>query len=333
MMRAFNADHSGVRTGIALALEAAAEPCILADPEGRVLWMNRLARAQFGPDLPISIEALEGAERVPLARPVAQALNRPAPVCTRLCRSDGPAGDVFIARCLALPGGPDDRLVLFQGDRSVPPVPVPAPPKPVEAETRDLLRRSLAERESLRREAARLRVLAMTDPLTGLLNVTAFSQAVARSIEAAAAGQGAVLYLDLDNFKPVNDRFGHATGDAVLKTVAARLRSQLRPEDHVSRLGGDEFAICLVGPGPEVTQRIVRRLKAAVSAPLRPAGLSHPIDTLSVAVGAAYWPAEGIAPAALLRLADQRMYDDKFTRRPAPDRARSRAAAPEPRSA
>jgi diguanylate cyclase (GGDEF)-like protein/PAS domain S-box-containing protein len=96
-----------------------------------------------------------------------------------------------------------------------------------------------------RREQARLRLASQTDALTQLLNRTGFEEAARRAL--TEDQRLALLYLDLDKFKPVNDRYGHPTGDALLKAVALRLRHALRPGDLVARLGGDEFAVLLPG--------------------------------------------------------------------------------------
>ena len=106
--------------------------------------------------------------------------------------------------------------------------------------------RMVLEQEATQREMARQ---ARTDPLTGLLNRRAFLE----EMERHAARQdrdnepGTLMFADLDNFKPVNDRLGHEAGDEVLRPTAALLRKTFRPSDLVARLGGDEFAIWLDG--------------------------------------------------------------------------------------
>ncbi|MBW8847693.1 MAG: diguanylate cyclase [Burkholderiales bacterium] len=96
-----------------------------------------------------------------------------------------------------------------------------------------------------RREEARLRLASQTDALTQALNRAGFEEGARRLLAAPAGQHLALLYLDLDKFKPVNDQHGHPTGDALLKAVALRLRHALRPGDLVARLGGDEFAVLL----------------------------------------------------------------------------------------
>ena len=155
----------------------------------------------------------------------------------------------------------------------------------------------------LRELEQRLKHLAFHDPLTGLGNRTLFAQHVETAI--TAESRCAVLFIDLDDFKTVNDTLGHAAGDQLLIAVAERITSCLRPEDHAARLGGDEFAVLLEGVADtEDAQMVASRITDALRVPLRLAGQD-------VRVGASI----GIAPAVaditsdeLLRNADLAMY-------------------------
>lgn len=149
--------------------------------------------------------------------------------------------------------------------------------------------------------------LALEDPLTGLANRRAFESALAPEL-AAAATDSAVLLLDLDEFKEINDTWGHDIGDEVLKTVADRLTETVRATDVVARLGGDEFAV-LVRPAANV--EVLRdRLQAAVSEPMTVRGvLLHPRSSIGVAaVGA------GQLHEDVLRAADVALYARKRER-------------------
>ena len=120
--------------------------------------------------------------------------------------------------------------------------------------------------------------------------------------------QAALLFIDLDGFKPVNDLFGHGFGDAVLCEVSQRLLSMAREGDTVARLGGDEFAILLAGVGStEVAQQLELRAVAAIQTPVQ---LAHREARLSASVGIAVYPGDGAADK-LLAAADAAMYEAK----------------------
>ncbi|MFN4019956.1 MAG: diguanylate cyclase domain-containing protein [Erythrobacter sp.] len=167
-------------------------------------------------------------------------------------------------------------------------------------------------RDSLANENAELSRRADRDPLTGLGNRARFEQAFDAALaEARATGMRvALLYCDCNGFKRVNDTYGHEAGDAVLRSVADRLREVAGDPDAVFRLGGDEFTILLAAPQvAEVAARVSAAAKQAVAAPLRlPGGTELPIG---ISVGAAIFPEDGQTLRQLMRIADMRMYRDK----------------------
>jgi len=132
-----------------------------------------------------------------------------------------------------------------------------------------------------------------------------------------AARQGdhlALLFLDSDHFKQINDSLGHAVGDEVLICVAERVRAQLREHDLVARLGGDEFAVILTPmQSREDAERIAEKIVASMKLPIQLDSGSS-IST-SVSVGIAYYPQDGTDPASLLNAADAAMYQAKRRRR------------------
>jgi diguanylate cyclase (GGDEF)-like protein len=156
---------------------------------------------------------------------------------------------------------------------------------------------------------------ARTDALTGLLNHTAFQEQLASELAAAAETQRplALIALDVDRFKDVNDRFGHHAGDDALRRVAGALRSVVRPDDVCGRLGGDEFMLALPGAGPFAAERVADRLRLALS-----------VAEVTVSAGIAVFPDHATDRDELMRLADSAMYVSK-------QRGRDRAAtyAPE----
>lgn len=157
----------------------------------------------------------------------------------------------------------------------------------------------------------RLAELAVTDALTGLPDRTVLLDRLTRGIEAVELGRScvAVLFVDVDRFKRVNDELGHEAGDQLLTSVAQRLRSAVRPTDTVARIGGDEFAVvCEDLVGPEAAAVVAERILAALAAPL-PLGRHQHRVGVSVGVATAHDPT--VLPEALLRDADQAMYRAK----------------------
>lgn len=154
---------------------------------------------------------------------------------------------------------------------------------------------------------------ALHDPLTGLPNRRSFERALALAIAEAAHQERllAVVLLDLDNFKPINDQYGHEVGDLVLTTIADRLRDALRRSDFVARLGGDEFVLLLGGCQYfEEINPILSKLETAIRVPLRlPNGVNIGIE---LSAGIALYPQHESGNAeVLLRYADQAMYLNK----------------------
>ena len=159
-----------------------------------------------------------------------------------------------------------------------------------------------------RRELSRL---AGFDSLTDLPNRRLFDDRLEQSLrryERNGIGLVAVVFLDLNGFKSINDRYGHTVGDRVLQTVAARIREQVRLGDTVSRWAGDEYALIVEDTSENHVDQLIERLHHRIEAPFELDGLTL---TVSAAIGAAYYPDEAATSAELLELADQRMYENK----------------------
>jgi diguanylate cyclase (GGDEF)-like protein len=151
--------------------------------------------------------------------------------------------------------------------------------------------------------------LAERDPLTGLCNRRAFDDALAELT--SAAEPGALILVDLDNFKQVNDRLGHQRGDEVLRDVAHAIMQRVRETDLVARIGGDEFAIVLPGADPDHAQAVAVDLRDEVRAACRQLPLRVPVDA---SVGVA-WLASGSDDAGeVVARADAAMYRVKRAR-------------------
>ena len=164
---------------------------------------------------------------------------------------------------------------------------------------------------------ARIHHLAHHDPLTELPNRLAFDErAQALMAQAQARGEGlALLFIDLDHFKRVNDSLGHPVGDMLLQTVAQRITATLRIKgddrgaDLVARFGGDEFVLLLAGnPTPAAVQEVADKLLAAIAEPLQVEGESI---SVTPSIGVALHPLHGSTPAELIKHADIAMYQAK----------------------
>ena len=152
------------------------------------------------------------------------------------------------------------------------------------------------------------RLLANTDPLTGTLNRRSFKEITEKKMVMSEVNQRpySMVYMDLDNFKTINDKLGHATGDRVLKTVADTIHTQIRTTDYLARLGGDEFAILLTDIDQEHSETIVRRILARLLDTMKPNGWEI---TFSVGVLTVLSMPE--SSEQLVSLADALMYEVK----------------------
>ena len=162
--------------------------------------------------------------------------------------------------------------------------------------------------EALQRSNARLQQLALYDDLTGLANRGLFLERLKHALEGREPGPLVVCFLDLDDFKAVNDLLGHAAGDTLLRAIGNRLRSCLRPSDTAARFGGDEFAVILEQTGLEEARAIVHRILGVVSDPVRLEG-THVVVHTSIGLA----PTEGrhTDPEQLLAQADAAVYAAK----------------------
>ena len=160
----------------------------------------------------------------------------------------------------------------------------------------------------------RIQRMAHHDSLTGLPNRSLFNDRLDQTISLAKRDlrQFALLYLDLDKFKPVNDTLGHTAGDELLQAVATRIRQQVRESDTVARIGGDEFTVIL----PDISRReeaetVAQKIRAALAAPFQLGSRKQGVD-IGISIGIAVYPADARDADALVKAADAAMYRAKL---------------------
>ncbi|MGW5670899.1 GGDEF domain-containing protein [Micromonospora sp. NPDC003776] len=156
---------------------------------------------------------------------------------------------------------------------------------------------------TLARQRSQLRALASLDPLTGALNRRGLAEFARHLFRTGCRPGPSLLCLDLDDFKLVNDRYGHAAGDDLLRRVVAVAREALRAGDAIARVGGDEFVVVLADADQSTARTVAARLDAAVG------------QVAGISIGAATAPGDGDTLDALIRVADRHLYRAKQARR------------------
>jgi len=175
---------------------------------------------------------------------------------------------------------------------------------------RDITERQLRQ-NALEQKNAELSHQAYHDALTGLPNRQMFYECLHQSLEIASSNQElvALLFLDLDGFKSINDTLGHNVGDLLLKKVASRLKKCLRGSDTISRLGGDEFTVILpVIPGREEAAKVAEKICDAI---MQPFMLEEHTVSVTTSIGISLYPIDGQEPEILVKNADVAMYRAK----------------------
>jgi diguanylate cyclase (GGDEF)-like protein len=176
------------------------------------------------------------------------------------------------------------------------------------------LQQELENKERARRQSE---FEAQHDPLTGLPNRTQLEQRVTEMLERARARRTvlALLFIDLDGFKPVNDTHGHLIGDEVLKLLARRLHNSLRNSDIIARLGGDEFVavVQLDGRRTSIADNLAAKLARSIAEPII---IDQQTFAITASIGIALFPRDGDDLAGLLATADSHMYEAKRAGKP-----------------
>jgi diguanylate cyclase (GGDEF)-like protein/PAS domain S-box-containing protein len=275
--------------------------CVLLEP-----FAGRFTRSVAAPDLPVALSSDGGSTGTPWRQAMLTGEPRWTAVAELPEASRAAAAGAGFASCWAWPAiGPEGVrgcLVLWRRDEEVP-----------DYTCRWLLDNLVRvtglvlERED---QSARLRHAALHDTLTGLANRARFFDHLRMVLGDDRAGPlVGVLYVDLDDFKPVNDRLGHHAGDVLLEQVAQRLVESVREGDLVARLGGDEFAVvCPGAPDLDALVAVAERIGSAVSRPISVDG--EPV-TVGASVGIAGARPSSCTVDALVEAADGALYEVK----------------------
>ncbi len=253
------------------------EPALVVAPDGVILEANPAAQRLFGGGQDLRGEALLGV--APQLESARRATERKGG--RRVLSADLRGFEASVSHLRDARGGLSASVLLLQDQRQ--------------------------ERE----REARLLAASHRDPLTGAANRRGFEAAVADALRRRGERAVGVAFIDLDGFKAVNDRFGHAAGDAVLVEVARRFRDAAREGDTVARFGGDEFAVLLPNVTPVGLAGVGERVTAALA---RPVDIEGHTLRLGASVGLSSAPRDGKTVEALLAKADARMYRHKMSR-------------------
>jgi len=280
-------------------VETSAGPLLLAI--GRDVSQRRAAEARVRAVAAMGERALAGADVADLAVDAVELIRTTLPIAAAQVRLAGRAPLASFGATpedgMRLPIGDDDDLLVRPQDE-------------LSDQEMSLVRavaNTLATALARRRDEDRMRHEALHDPLTGLPNRTLLRDRLEHALAQSERDgrETAVLFVDLDKFKEVNDAHGHATGDAVLVEFARRLRTAVRPADTVARFGGDEFVVVCEHVDEHVVMALGRRLEAAIQAPLTVDGLPY---GLSASIGIALGRSD---PDALMANADAAVYRAK----------------------
>ncbi|SCK12482.1 sensor domain-containing diguanylate cyclase [Vogesella sp. LIG4] len=270
------------------------QPVMLFRPDGRVDYANAAARRQFGtPDAASNCHHYAHASTSPCSGeqpcPFQSALQSGQPVTMEHRQQDILGNERFIDVTVAPLFGDDGLLEGL-------------------LETHHDITARKQEEQRLQLLQGQLTELAHRDPLTSLSNRRFLELKLETLARDRVSRQCALLFADLDQFKPINDVHGHVVGDRVLSLIAQRLRGAVRSNDLLVRVGGDEFAILLENSNDVGARAVAAKVIASLRHPLE--GLPHP-NQVGVSIGIATFTTGDAMPADLLGQADRAMYRAK----------------------
>ena len=286
---------------LALTIEHAPRLMFVCDCEGRVLAASRAARnkVRVAPGGRLQQSCASSAQLVEKTLRLAVRSSVALPARLQFKQT---AYSFRSWRIEPLPGL-DTPLVMFKSD----------PETSLAAQLAKMNNQREADRKHLtllKQEASRLRTLSETDRLTGLFNQVAFEKHCRDRLSTPGA-VGVLAFIDLDDFKPVNDRFGHDAGDHTLTTVAGRLRQNIRDDDLLGRLGGDEFGIWFQDLDRDRLPAMLRRIRDTLSRQIGwtpQIGGTTTLLRISASIGTAAFPDDARDFESLRAVADMRMY-------------------------
>lgn len=271
-----------------MVMEGAGDAILLVEGDGRIIEANSRAVDQLG----YSREEL-----------------RSVPVMSLFPRNQQTESKNRHQRILATGRTVDSSITLIRKDQGT--IPVDAVESRVDLHGRQLILSIFRDVSERKAAEERIHHLAFHDALTGLPNRTLLMDRIEQSIREARRRDNLVgiLFLDLDNFKNVNDTLGHDCGDELLQNVAMRMRNTLRSEDTLARLGGDEFIVLITDPNSPADMEVVaQKIIQAMSVPFVIAGHTFHI---TCSIGMSIFPRDGQDSGVLLRTADEALYGVK----------------------
>ncbi|MEQ8897124.1 MAG: GGDEF domain-containing protein [Roseovarius sp.] len=307
--------------GITTVVSALKQPAMVIDQTGQVHCANARAMALIGEAAGAPLQDVLLTPESHLYNRLARLVRSSAPAYLRLEFSNGKP-TIFQGSMLRGPDGRGSGLILLVADNASALIGKFLNLKSDSRKFRQQIDHSQRRQRALRQEAAQLKRLSETDPLTGLLNVRAFEEKVRHALADRPGRHGALIFLDLNDFKRVNDEHGHEAGDKLIQHVAQALSFPPHSWVATGRMGGDEFALWMPGTEAEAVPEVLASLQARVSVPYTLIGRAGRLTEIcmTAAAGAACCPDDATGYAALKRIADRRMYANKPETRLSPTR-------------
>lgn len=307
--------------GISAVVSALKQPAMVVSHTGHVLCANAAASVLIGGAVGVDLQDKLTTSSEQLFARLARLTRRTSPSYLRLAFADGQP-TIFQGSMLRGPDGASNGLILLVSDNASALIGKFLNLKSDSRKIRQKMDYSHRRQRALRQEAAQLKRLSETDPLTGLLNVRAFEEKVRHALADRPGRQGALIFLDLNDFKHVNDEHGHEAGDKVLKHVAQALIFPPHSWVATGRVGGDEFALWMPGTEQAAVPEVLASLQARVAVPYALIGRTGQLTEvrMTAAAGAACSPGDASGYSELKRVADARMYENKAGNRSCPKR-------------